>query len=115
MSFDYKKYSLEMLENWVHDAINGEASPHEIYSTIRSVVKENLDHHKEYYQKCLGLYELLSGHRPVEISATGEQFVCDKDDPSEECQSAWNSFWEGYDETNGYGRYEEDGKETKLV
>ena len=55
---------------------------------------ENLDHHKEYYQKCLGLYELLSGHRPVEISATGEQFACDKDDPSEECQSAWNSFWE---------------------
>ena len=32
MSFDYKKYSLEQLENWVHDAINGEASPHEIYS-----------------------------------------------------------------------------------
>jgi hypothetical protein len=62
---DYKKYSLEQLENWVHDAVNGDASPHEIYSLIRSVVKENLDYHKEYHQKCLGLYELLSGHRPV--------------------------------------------------
>ena len=65
MDFDYKKYSLEKLEEWVHDAINGDASPHEIYSTIRSVIKENLDHHKEYYQRCLGLYELMSGNRPV--------------------------------------------------
>ena len=79
---DYKKYSLEQLENWVHDAVNGDASPHEIYSLIRSVVKENLDYHKEYHQKCLGLYELLSGHRPVaddeffefDYSATGEKF-----------------------------------------
>jgi hypothetical protein len=87
MDFDYKKYSLEKLEDWVHDAINSDASPHEIYSTIRTVVKENLDHHKEYYQKCLGLYELLSGHRPVKLE-------CDKDDKSPECQAAWNDFWE---------------------
>jgi len=107
MDFDYKKYSLEKLEDWVHDAINGDASPHEIYFTIRTVVKENLDHHKEYYQKCLGLYELLSGHRPAKLE-------CDKDDTTPECQAAWNSFWEGYDETNGYGRYEVNGKETKL-
>ena len=91
---DYKKYSLEQLENWVHDAVNGDASPHEIYSLIRGVVKENLDHHKEYYQKCLGLYELLSGHRPMENEDkilkwqlpveedgnTGEYFVSFPDD-----------------------------------
>ena len=97
---DYKKYSLEQLENWVHDAINGDASPHEIYSTIRTVVKENLDHHKEYHQKCLGLYELLSGHRPV-------NFECDKDDPSPECVKVWDSFWENNEveairQTGGY-------------
>jgi hypothetical protein len=109
MDFDYKKYSLEKLEDWVHDAINGDASPHEIYSTIRAVVKENLDHHKEYYQKCLGLYELLSGHRPVkddgmrpwghsdleyQIANKDKPLSCDKNDTTPECQAAWNDFWE---------------------
>jgi len=30
MDFNYKKYSLEQLENWVHDSVNGDASPQEI-------------------------------------------------------------------------------------
>lgn len=68
MDFDYKKYSLENLENWLHDAISsGEASPHEVYSTIRKVVKEEYDYHNEHAKKCLGLLELLSGHRPVNL------------------------------------------------
>jgi hypothetical protein len=67
MDFDYKKYSLENLENWLHDAItSGEASPHEVYSTIRKVVKEEYDYHNERAKNCLGLLELLSGHRPVD-------------------------------------------------
>jgi len=93
--FDYKKYSLEHLENWLHDALSSaEASPHEIYSTIRKVVQDEYNYHKEQSQKCFGLLELMSGHRPVDLSATGETFVCDKDDPSPECQGAWNDFWE---------------------
>ena len=68
MDFDYKKYSLENLENWLHDAItSGEASPHEVYSTIRKVVKEEYDYHNERAKHCLGLLELLSGHRPVDL------------------------------------------------
>jgi hypothetical protein len=95
MDFDYKKYSLENLENWLHDALSSaEASPHEIYSTIRKVVQDEYNYHKEQSQKCFGLLELMSGHRPVDLSATGEPFACDKDDPSPECQKAWNSFWE---------------------
>ena len=63
---DYKKYSLENLENWLHDALScGEASPHEIYSVIRKVVQDEYNYHKEQSQKCFGLLELLSGHRPV--------------------------------------------------
>jgi hypothetical protein len=93
--FDYKKYSLENLENWLHDALSSaEASPHEIYSTIRKVVQDEYNYHKEQSQRCFGLLELMSGHRPVDLSATGEPFTCDKDDPSPECKSAWNDFWE---------------------
>jgi len=87
---DYKKYSLENLENWLHDSLScGEASPHEIYSVIRKVVKDEYDYHKEKSQQCFGLLELLSGHRPVKLE-------CDKDDSSPECKGAWDSFWESY-------------------
>jgi len=65
MDFDYKKYSLEKLEEWVHDAMSSDASPHEIYSTIREVVRENYYYHKEHVSRAYGLLELLSGHRPV--------------------------------------------------
>lgn len=74
MDFDYKKYSLENLENWLHDAIScGEASPHEIYSTIRKVVQEEYNIYKERAQNCLGLLELLSGHRPVDLDNNCEK------------------------------------------
>jgi len=89
---DYKKYSLENLENWLHDVLScGEASPHEIYSVIRKVVKDEYDYHKEKSQQCFGLLELMSGHRPVKLE-------CDKDDSSPECKGAWNDFWEEVDE-----------------
>jgi len=89
---DYKNYSLENLENWLHDALScEEASPHEIYSVIRKVVKDEYDYHKEKSQQCFGLLELLSGHRPVKLE-------CDKDDSSPECKGAWNDFWEEVDE-----------------
>ena len=65
---DYKKYSLENLENWLHDVLScGEASPHEIYSVIRKVVKDEHDYHKEKSKQCFGLLELMSGHRPIDF------------------------------------------------
>jgi hypothetical protein len=54
---DYKKYSLENLENWIHDAMSaGEATPQEIYDVILGVVKEN---YYAYKQKASQAYELL--------------------------------------------------------
>jgi hypothetical protein len=91
MTFDYKKYSLENLENWVHDAMNSDASPHEIYSAIREAVREEYYYHKDCISRATGLLELLSGHRPVKDTSI---LQCDKDDPSPECQGAWNDFWE---------------------
>ena len=63
--FDYKKYSLEQLENWIHDAISGDATPQEIYSTIREVVRESYYHHKEHLSRASELLEFLNGHRPI--------------------------------------------------
>ena len=55
---DYKKYSLENLENWMHDAMSaGEATPQEIYDVIVGVVKEN---YYIYKQKTSQAYELLA-------------------------------------------------------
>jgi len=64
-NFKYKNYSLEKLQEWTHDAMNSGASPHEIYSTIRKVVQEEYNYHKEQSQRCFGLLELLSGGRPI--------------------------------------------------
>ena len=65
MTSDYKKYSLDKLQEWVHDAMNGDASPHEIYSAIREAVREDYYYHKDCISRATGLLELLSGHRPV--------------------------------------------------
>jgi hypothetical protein len=91
MTSDYKKYSLDKLQEWVHDAMNSDASPHEIYSAIREAVREDYYYHKDCISRASGLLELLSGHRPVEDISI---LQCDKDDKSPECQKSWNDFWE---------------------
>ena len=81
MTSDYKKYSLDKLQEWVHDAMNSDASPHEIYSAIREAVREDYQYHKDAASRAFGLLELMSGHRPVSISATGEEFYDDFECP----------------------------------
>ena len=98
---DYKKYSLENLENWMHDAMSaGEATPQEIYDVIVGVVKEN---YYTYKQKVSQAYELLSLLNSGVDNNKYQDYLdeilsCDKDDPSPECRSAWNDFWEDVDE-----------------
>ena len=65
MTSDYKKYSLEKLQEWVHDAMNSDASPHEIYSAIREAVREDYYYHKDCISRASGLLELLSDHSLV--------------------------------------------------
>lgn len=63
MDFDYKKYSLENLENWMHDAMSsGEASPQEIYDVIVDVVKENYYTYKHQTSQAYELLALLNGN-----------------------------------------------------
>jgi hypothetical protein len=55
---DYKKYSLEHLENWLYDAMScGDATPQEIYDVIVKAVK---DEYYTYKKKASESYELLA-------------------------------------------------------
>lgn len=61
--FNYKKYSLENLENWIRDAMSAtEATPQEIYDVIKSVVEENYLTFQQQASKAYELLELLNGN-----------------------------------------------------
>jgi hypothetical protein len=103
MTFDYKKYSLEQLSNWMHDAMSsGEATPQEIYDVIVGVVKENYYTYKHQASQAYELLSLLNGngkhilgeHYEGWDEGTTSNLVCDKDDSSPECKKSWTSFWE---------------------
>lgn len=88
MDFDYKKYSLQKLEEWVHDAIStSNATPQEIYDVIKNVVDENYHMHKLHASRCYELLALLNGNGKGHLS-------CDNDNTSPECKKSWNDFWE---------------------
>jgi hypothetical protein len=96
---DYKKYSLENLENWLHDAMSaGEATPHEIYDLIVGVVKENYYTYKQKTSEAYELLALLNGNGEGKVKKYDDSvdkiLSCDKNDSSPECQGAWNDFWE---------------------
>ena len=74
MDFDYKKYSLEQLENWIHDTISGDASPQEIYDVIKGVVDEQYHYFKHHTGRCYELLCLLNGNGKYHISGY-EDFV----------------------------------------
>ena len=60
---DYKKYSLESLKTWVYDAMSsGQATPQEIYDTIKGVVQENYYIYKNQTSQAYELLALLNGN-----------------------------------------------------
>ena len=112
---DYKKYSLENLENWMHDALScSEATPQEIYDVIKRVVDENYHIYKNHTERCYELLALLNGNGKGHIPAYDEyvekkeNLVCDKDDKSPKCQKAWNDFWEENYYPEEYSQYSEE-------
>ena len=61
--FNYKKYSLENLENCIYDAMSAsEATPQEIYDVIKGVVEENYYTYKHQTSKAYELLALLNGN-----------------------------------------------------
>ena len=110
--FDYKKYSLEQLENWIYDSLSAaEASPQEIYDVIKKTVEEQYYTYKNHTSRAYELLALLNGNGKGHIEAyddcVDKVLSCDKDNPSPECKGAWNSFWE-----ENY--YPEEYKEPKI-
>ena len=88
--FSYKKYSLEQLDNWVHDALNCEdLTPQDIYETILKCVDDSVEYHKKYLTKSIELLSLLKGQRSVDFDYT----KFDEKFPSA-TQKDWNDFWE---------------------
>ena len=84
-NFDYKKYSLQHLDEWIHDALNcDEIAPKEIYDTILNVVNDSIEYHRNNLDRGVELLSLLKGHRPIEIEE-----ATDKD---------WEDFWESTEE-----------------
>ena len=83
--FAYKKYSLEQLDNWLHDALDCEdLTPQDIYDTIVNAVDENIEYHKKYLTKNIELLSLLKGQ--YDYTATGEKFPTTTGED-------WEDFW----------------------
>lgn len=94
---DYKKYSLEQLENFLHDAMSaGQATPQEIYDVIVGVVKENYYTYKHQTSQAYELLALLNSgvSNNKYQDYLNEILSCNKDDPSPECKGASNDFWQ---------------------
>jgi hypothetical protein len=73
MDFNYKKYSLEKLNEWMHDTIScSEATPQEIYDVIKGVVDENYHIYKNHTERCYELLCLLNGNGRGHIQAYDE-------------------------------------------
>ena len=67
---NYKKYSLENLENWLYDAMSsGEATPQEIYDVIVDLVKDNYYTYKHQTSQAYELLALLNGNGKGHIEA----------------------------------------------
>jgi len=96
---DYKKYALGQVENFLYDAMSAEATPQEIYDTIRDAVQDNLNVYTKSADQARELLSLLNGHRlinfddivepkdkvikwslPVEEQEDGEYYITLPDD-----------------------------------
>jgi len=112
--FSYKKYSLEQLDNWVHDALNCEdLTPQDIYNTVVKCVDESVEYHKKYLTKSIELLSLLKGHRSFndifEIDTSLDDIdASKKPGVSSATQRDWNDFWEETYYPEEYKQYTEE-------
>lgn len=73
--FDFKKHSLERLEEWMCDAMNQSgASPREIYNTIINVVEEHVNYYQKGFEKTNQLLSLLKSKNNNKHSTWGEYY-----------------------------------------
>ena len=71
----YKKYSLEHLECWIHDALDLEdVTPKEIYNVIVGVIKEDIEYHTKHLDRRVKLLDLMEGKNPSITDASAHDF-----------------------------------------
>ena len=56
-----KNYCLEQLELWIEASLDSEATPEEIYNSIRSSISSKIAHNNIYLNDSRELLSLLSG------------------------------------------------------
>ena len=82
MTSDYKKYSLDKLEEWMHDAMSAaEVTPQEIYDVIKGVVEENYYYHKNQTSQAYELLALLNGN--------GKGHIESLENNTDDCMPPW--------------------------
>ena len=81
---DYKKYSLEQVENFLYDAMSTDATPQEIYDVIKGVVEDNYYTYKNQTSKAYELLGLLNGN--------GEGHISDWEEPSQYTDEELNAM-----------------------
>lgn len=87
--FNYKKFSLDKLKDWVHDCVsNDDITPRELFDTLREVIEEEYVFYQNFADKTKELLDLLNMHTSKPTN------VCDRNDTSEYCVNSWNDFWE---------------------
>jgi antitoxin component of MazEF toxin-antitoxin module len=96
---DYKKYALGQVENFLYDAMSTDATPQEIYDTIKGVVEDNYHTYKHQTSNAYELLALLNGNGKGHIKDYDDtelmpHLQCDGNDTSDECKNAWDDFWE---------------------
>jgi hypothetical protein len=99
---DLKNYSLQQVENFLHDAMSTDATAQEIYDVIRGVVEDNYNVYETAAAKSYDLLALLKGDEDPPQKAKiviPPSSTCDKDDLSEDCKKNWRDFWTSNVET----------------
>lgn len=81
MTFDYKKYSLGQLENWIHDAVSSaEVSPQQIYDCIYNALNEEYWYYKNSADNVETLMNLMTPNKPTNKQSWTLPVECDGDD-----------------------------------
>jgi hypothetical protein len=95
IDFNYEKYSLKKLDEWVNDAINCEnLTPQDIYDTIVKCVDDSVEYHKKHLTRNIELLSLLKGNSLSDYIEHYETTPF-----SEASEKDWSDFWDTIEET----------------
>lgn len=87
MPDDHRSYSLEMLEEWVSDALDSDATPQEIYECIINTVAKSVNYHRACLNHSSRLLSLLEDK--VDITNPSES------GESSENVVSFSDYWSG--------------------